>query len=175
MVDLVVAHDPNWKADFDAEKRAIKACLRGVDIMLHHIGSTAIERILAKPIIDLLGVVSDLSQVDANARAMEGLGYEVMGAFGIEGRRYFRKITADGRRTHQLHIYEKNSPHIERHLAFREYLREHANVASAYSDLKETLVSVEGQTWGGYLDGKDAFIIETEKDALEWYQGSQSI
>ena len=54
---------------------------------------------------------------------MAALGYEVMGEFGIAGRRYFRRNNQAGVRTHQVHIFAHGSPHIERHLAFRDFLR----------------------------------------------------
>ena len=93
-----------------------------------------------------------------------------MGAFGIEGRRYFRKITPDGVRTHHLHVYEAASPHIARHLAFRDYLRAHPAKAQEYSDLKRRLTSGETPSWDGYMDGKDPFIKQTEAEALARYK-----
>lgn len=172
MVDDVVPHDPEWKNTFASEVLAIKGTLKGTDIELHHIGSTSIEGMLAKPIIDLLGVVSDLSALDAQDDAFTGIGYEVMGAYGIDGRRYFRKMNGSGVRTHHLHIYETGSAHIERHLAFRDYLIAHPIKAAAYSDLKAKLRSAENATWAAYLDGKEPFILATEQEALDWYRSA---
>ncbi len=169
MVDIVVPHDPVWKEALAVEAAAIQAALGDVPIALHHIGSTAIAGILAKPIIDLLGTVPDLTPLDAKNAEFEALGYEVMGAFGIEGRRYFRKVNTAGTRTHHLHIFKENSHQISRHLAFRDYLVAHPDKARAYSDLKARLISADGATWAGYLDGKDPFIRATEQDALRWY------
>ncbi len=172
MVDYVVPHDPEWKSAFDSEVLAIKGALKSTDIELHHIGSTSIEGILAKPIIDLLGVVSDLMVLDVQDDAFTGIGYEVMGAYGIEGRRYFRKVNGSGVRTHHLHIYKTGSPHIERHLAFRDYLTAHPSKAAAYSDLKAKLTSAENVTWETYLDGKEPFILAIEQEALHWYRSA---
>ena len=170
MNDFVVPHDPDWKNAFTAEAELLFRILGRETLTLHHIGSTSIAGILAKPIIDLLGVVPDFTPLDSRSQEMEALGYEVMGAFGIDNRRYFRKINPAGQRTHHLHIYEEGSPHIERHIAFRDYLRAHPPVARAYSSLKERLTSKDGATWGEYLDGKDPFITKTEQDALRWYR-----
>jgi GrpB-like predicted nucleotidyltransferase (UPF0157 family) len=101
---VIVPHDPEWARSFSKEASAIENAINGVAIVLQHIGSTAIHGILAKPIIDLLGEVDDLTAIDERSSALERLGYEAMGAYGIEGRRYFRKINADGVRTHHLHI-----------------------------------------------------------------------
>ncbi|MGH0001931.1 GrpB family protein [Pseudovibrio ascidiaceicola] len=168
MVDYVVPHDPEWKNDFSHEASLIKKRLGNIDIELHHIGSTSVEGILAKPIIDLLGVVSDVSALDKKSDAFEGLGYETMGAYGINGRRYYRKINGLGKRTHHLHVYETGSPHVERHLAFRDYLIAHPNKATEYSNLKAKLTSADNVTWDSYLDGKEPFILVTEQEALKW-------
>jgi len=167
---FVAPHNPTWESAFQTEAKAISNALAPDEITLHHIGSTAIAGILAKPIIDLLGVVSAFEFLDAQTAKMEALGYEVMGAFGIEARRYFRKIDTSGQRTHHLHVFETGSPHIERHLAFRDYLREHAHIAREYSDLKAALTNGATPSWDAYIEGKDPFISRVETDALHWYR-----
>ncbi|MFV2052680.1 GrpB family protein [Aliiroseovarius sp. YM-037] len=170
MVAFVVPHDPRWKMAFEDEAKAIKHAFGNSSVQVHHIGSTAVPGILAKPIIDLLGVVSTLDDADANARGLEGLGYEVMGAYGIEGRRYFRKIDSYGTRTHHFHVFEEGSPHVERHLAFRDYLIAHPKVAKEYSSLKEHLTRGDAPTWDAYIDGKDPFVSRVEPQAVDWFR-----
>lgn len=174
MNNMVLPHDPNWKAVFASETAPLRSALGSNLIKLHHIGSTAIAGILAKPIIDILGVVASLEDVDRQSASIEWLGYEVMGTYGIDGRRYFRKIDASGRRTHHLHIFENGSDNIERHLAFRDYLIAHSEKAAEYSELKASLTSGEAKSWEAYLDGKDPFIKATERDALAWYRRASS-
>lgn len=101
----VVPPNPHWRSQFEAEATAIALILRETLIALHHIGSTSIPGIYAKPIIDLLAEVRDLEQVDAQNSALESLGYVAMGAYGIPGRRYFRKDNSAGVRTHHLHNF----------------------------------------------------------------------
>lgn len=173
MSTVVVSHDPQWKGAFSKEASAIRNAFFDVAIVVHHIGSTAIPGILAKPIIDLLGEVNDLRAVDKNSTALERLGYETMGAYGIEGRRYFRKINSEGVRTHHLHVFELGSPHVERHLAFRDYLTKHADIAAEYSALKERLARDSDASWEKYADGKDPFVTSVELDAVEWYRQIQ--
>ena len=170
MTTFVVPHDPRWKLAFQDEAKAIEHAFEKTQIQLHHIGSTAIPGILAKPIIDLLGTVSRLSNADANTHALEDLGYEAMGAYGIEGRRYFRKMNDSGTRTHHLHVFEDGSKHAERHLAFRDYLISHPTVAKEYSALKEHLTSGAAPTWDAYIDGKDPFVARIEPQAVDWYR-----
>ncbi|MEL7214659.1 MAG: GrpB family protein [Pseudomonadota bacterium] len=170
MDDLVVPHDPLWKMAFEIEARAIERAFKPNPIQLHHIGSTAIPGILAKPIIDTLGTVDSLRAIDAEAHAFERLGYEVMGAYGIAGRRYFRKRNSVGTRTHHLHVFEDGSHHAERHLAFRDYLIAHPQVAQEYSALKRRLTRDEASTWDAYLDGKDPFVSRIEPEAVKWFR-----
>ncbi len=166
----VVPHDPAWARAFAAEAAAIEAAIEGVPIVLHHIGSTAIPGILAKPVIDLLGEAASLAALDAACGKLTALGYEALGANGIEGRRYFRKMGPDGERTHHLHVFERGSPHVERHLAFRDYLRAMPDVSRAYSDLKAALTRDPDTARGAYIEGKAPFVLETEKAALDWYR-----
>ena len=137
-------------------------------INLFHIGSTSVAGLAAKPVIDILAVVADISRLDGREKVFAGAGYEAMGEFGLPGRRYFRKGGA--RRTHQIHAYQYDSVHeITRHLAFRDYLRENAGVRAAYEELKLALAKKFPHDIGAYCDGKDDFIKRAEAEALRWY------
>jgi GrpB-like predicted nucleotidyltransferase (UPF0157 family) len=135
---------------------------------IHHIGSTAIPGIYAKPIIDMLPVVADIAAVDECISQMKSLGYEALGEFGIPQRRYFRRNNAAGVRTHQIHAFQIGSPAITRHLAFRDFLRAHPEIALQYSDLKRRLADSHPNDIEAYMDGKDAFVKEIEARALSW-------
>ncbi len=119
----MVPHDPTWSSAFAAAAQEIRNALGQSLLELHHIGSTSIPGIFTKPVIDMLGVVADLAVVDQQTTQMQSLGYEVMGEFGISGRRYFRRDNTAGDRTQQLHAFQLGSPHIRRHLVFRDFLR----------------------------------------------------
>jgi GrpB-like predicted nucleotidyltransferase (UPF0157 family) len=135
---------------------------------IQHIGSTAIPGIYAKPVIDMLAVVVDIAAMDGRNAQMRSLGYEPKGEFGIPGRRYFYRNNPAGIRTHQIHAFAKGSPHIARHLAFRDFLRAHPKIALEYSELKRRLADAHPNDIEAYMDGKDAFIKETEAKALAW-------
>lgn len=164
---IVVPHDPLWKDAFQCESKAIVAALGENLLAIHHVGSTSIPGIFAKPVIDMLVVVKEIEQLDQQSREMETLGYEVMGEFGIPGRRYFRKNDLAGMRTHQIHAFEVGSPDVERHLAFRDYLRAHLAIALQYSDLKRRLADLHPDDIEAYMDGKDPFIKEVESNGLK--------
>ncbi|HEY9736726.1 MAG TPA: GrpB family protein [Trichocoleus sp.] len=166
----VVPHNSNWRSEFAAESKRVAMALEKV-VAVHHIGSTSISNIYAKPVIDLLVEVSDIAQVDERNAAMQALGYEVMGEYGIPGRRYFRKDNEAGQRTHHVHVFETASSEVERHLAFRDYMIAHPEAAQQYSELKQALMrKLHSTDIEGYIDGKDGFIKEMEQRAMAWRQ-----
>jgi len=164
----VVPHDPRWRNAFEAEAKHVSTALGENVVAIHHIGSTAISNIYAKPVVDLLVEVRDITEVDGRSSAMETLGYEVKGEFGIPGRRYFRKDNRGGIRTHQIHAFEVGSAEVERHLAFRDYMIAHPGDAQEYSELKMKLAEEHPQSMDGYMDGKDGFIKEIDRRAARW-------
>jgi len=164
----VVAHDPAWRRGFDTEAKQITRALGDIVVAVHHIGSTAIPGIFAKPIIDLVLEVDDVVRLDEKSSAMEKLGYEVMGERGIPGRRYFRKHNASGVRTHHVHAFAAGSAEVERHIAFRDYMIAHPAEAQAYSTLKQQLAQEHPYDTQAYQDGKGAFIKEYEAKAVTW-------
>jgi GrpB-like predicted nucleotidyltransferase (UPF0157 family) len=164
----VVPHNPHWRDAFEAEAKHVATALGENVVAIHHIGSTAIPNIYAKPIIDLLVEVRDITEVDGQSSAMESLGYEVMGEYGIPGRRYFRKDSQEGIRTHHIHAFETGSAEVVRHLAFRDYMIAHPVDAQRYSELKRKLAEEHPQSLEGYMDGKDGFIKEMNRRAARW-------
>ena len=162
----VVPHDPRWAGRYAEAATRIGAALAPVPIVLHHIGSTAVPGIMAKPIIDMLGEVESLVALDAVSRQLVAIGFEAKGEYGIAGRRYFRRNEGKAR-SHHLHIFATGAPPIARHLAFRDYLVAHPHVAAAYSALKAGLHAA------GYQDAKGPFIAATLADALAWAQAQR--
>jgi GrpB-like predicted nucleotidyltransferase (UPF0157 family) len=168
---IVVPHDPNWHHKFIQEAQLIRLALNKNLVAIHHIGSTNILKIHAKPVIDMLVEVQDITQVDQQSPAMLALGYESMGEHGIPGRRFFRKDNAAGMRTHHVHTFAVGDPAIDRHLAFRNYLIAHPEVAQRYSNLKRALADrLDPHDIDGYMDGKHQFIKDIEKRAIAWRQ-----
>ena len=163
----VVAYDPAWEARY-CEEAALVAEILGPELeAIYHIGSTSVQGLWAKPVIDLMPMVRDVARVDAFNGRFEAIGYECMGEFGIGGRRFFRK--GGDARSHHVHVFESGNRHdIERHLAVRDYLRTHPEVAEAYGRLKCGLAERFPEDIDGYCDGKDAFVKQMERDALLW-------
>lgn len=163
----VVPHSSRWAGEFRAEAERLTAALGDEVVAVHHVGSTAIPGISAKPIIDILLEVREVERLDDLGPEMSGLGYEARGEFGLSGRRFFVKHAGE-LRTHQIHAYTTGHPELERHLAFRDYMISHPEDAEAYGRLKEELARRFSTDIEGYMDGKDAFIKEMERRALAW-------
>lgn len=118
----VVDYNPLWPKKYEEEALLIKDILADNCVAIYHIGSTSVEGLAAKPIIDIMAAVQNLEKVDDAAEAFSKIGYEYLGEFGIAGRRYLRK--GGDERTHQIHIFQTEDwNNIGRHLAFRDYMR----------------------------------------------------
>jgi len=166
---IIRKHNEKWPQMFKEEAYLIKEVFGDELVEIHHIGSTSVTGLKAKPIIDIMPVVKRIEKVDYFNKQMEQIGYEALGEFGIKGRRYFRKGAEI--RTHQIHVFQiDNKIDIDRHLAVRDYLRIHAEDAKQYGDLKEDLAKMFPNDIQSYGNGKDSFVKELETKAISWYK-----
>lgn len=163
----LVSYTPQWTESFQQEAKALKDIFKDNLVEIHHIGSTAIPGIIAKPIIDILVMVKDIEDVDKATPAFEKEGYVVKGEFGIPGRRFFMKSN-DGKRLFHLHVFQEGHPDIERHLRFLNYMLEHPEDVEAYSELKKELVTKAPDDMEKYSWGKDDFVKATQLKAFLW-------
>lgn len=157
----VVPHNPTWKQKFNEESKKIEKIFKEIFISIHHIGSTAIPPVKAKPIIDIMVEVEDINKVDSYNKQMEELGYVALGEYGIPKRRFFQK--GGNNRTHHVHIFQSRSPQIKRHIDFRDYLISHPKIAGEYSRLKEKLAKKYRYDIDKYQEGKESFIKRIDK------------
>ena len=164
----VVMHNPGWKEAFQVEAEKLQQALGNNAIAIHHIGSTAIPGIYAKPIIDLLIEVVQIDRVNECTEATIALGYDSMGEFGIAGRRYFRKNNGEGVHTHHVHVFSLTSPEVKRHLRFRDYLIAHPETAQEYSQLKRQLAAQYPTSIEDYMNGKHELIQRIDRQAAQW-------
>jgi len=162
----VVDSNPNWINEFNTEKICLYELLGNLVQDIHHIGSTSIPGLAAKPIIDIILEVSNLDGLDKLSSKMNLLGYEAKGEFGIVGRRYFVKGSFD--RSHQIHAFQVGDENIKRHIAFRDYIKSHPDVKREYAVLKKKLAIECNNNIDQYCDGKDKFVKFYELKALEW-------
>lgn len=164
---LIMAPDPAWPDMAQAEiARWHTAKLPGL-LEVHHIGSTSVPGLPAKPIIDLLPVFDTLDACDQARASVESLGYEWLGPFGLPDRRYVRRDDPDtGTRLVQAHCYPAGSAEITRHLAFRDALRTNEALRVGYAAVKAHCAGRHPGDRDAYGECKSDWIAKTEARAL---------
>ncbi|WP_342429553.1 GrpB family protein [Neobacillus sp. FSL H8-0543] len=163
-------YSENWSRMFHIEAQFLKNIFGDEIIRFEHFGSTSVHGMKAKPVIDMMCIVRSIEKVDSFNDKMSSLGYEVVGEWGIPGRRLLRK--GGEYRTHHIHFYQFDNPQIERHLIFRDYLRAHPEEVARYSRFKEEL-SRRFETTSEYSPAKKTFVKEMEQQALLWFAENQ--
>ncbi|WP_341503926.1 GrpB family protein [Gallaecimonas sp. GXIMD4217] len=164
---VLVDYRPQWARAFAQEAEQLQAALGDVLLAAHHIGSTSVEGLAAKPVIDILLEVTELAALDSLGPAMAALGYRARGENGIPGRRYFQK--GGNLRSHQLHAFVRGDEHVLRHLAFRDYLRAFPEKRDRYAALKREAVAACGHDIKAYQAYKHDFIQQHQGEALKWF------
>jgi GrpB-like predicted nucleotidyltransferase (UPF0157 family) len=155
----IVDYDPLWPRLFEGEKTRILAATGNLLLQVEHIGSTAVPHLAAKPTIDIMAAVQQLSDSDNCIEPLERIGYEYVPEHEqeIPERRYFRKGPSK-RRSYHLHIVEITSEFWSYQLLFRDYLRRNKEVANDYQVLKRRLAAKYGSDRRGYSKAKTKFI-----------------
>ena len=115
---VVVDYRPEWAEAFAREAARIANVLGENMVAIHHIGSTSVPGLCAKPILDIMPVVRDIGAVDECNEGFIALGYTPMGEFGIPGRRYFHKGGDAVSYTH-LDVYKRQEYIGENTVRFR--------------------------------------------------------
>lgn len=154
---VITDYDPAWPARYEIERVRLCEVFAPALVAIDHIGSTSVVGMRAKPLIDILVVLREAAQLSRFDAAMHRLGYVARGAHGIAGRAYFSKDT-NGVRTHHVHVFASGHPAIARHLAFRNYLAAHSDVAREYERVKASAAVACANDRKGYEAAKAPFI-----------------
>lgn len=159
-------YNTNWSKAFLVAKSLLQQKI-SLRFDLHHIGSTSIPNIKAKPILDILGVVTSIEEFDSCRFELEDLGFTWKGEYGIANRRFC--ILYDEKEEFSLihlHVFAKANNEVEKHLIFRDYLIASPSTATRYEELKISLA--QGDTRSNYSEGKSELIAQLLKEAYEW-------
>ncbi len=151
----IAPYNADWPRRFAAEAAQIRAALGERALAIHHIGSTAVPGLPAKPIVDIMVAVRRLEDAIACIPPLRRLGYLFVDYPQNTDRRFFKKGKP---RTHHLHIVEAGSDSLRRHLAFRDALRADPALCRAYAALKRDLANRFQTDRAAYTENKTAFI-----------------
>ena len=155
---VVVPYDSNWKQQFESIRAEIQDALGELALSIEHVGSTSVEGLSAKPIIDIDVVIEDESKLQAVVERLAGIGYEHEGNLGIVGREAFGYTGKEHLQNHHLYVCTKDSPELKRHLTFRDYLRSHEEAVREYSRIKEEGAKLFPNDIDGYISYKTGWI-----------------
>jgi len=153
---IIKDYDPRWPQLFEMLRSRIAAVLDELAISIEHVGSTAVQGLAAKPVIDIDVLLKSSTDLAVVIRKLTDLGYEHLGDLGISGREAFRANAAAVQ--HHLYVCPVGSLEYDRHIAFRNYLRAHAADANAYALLKRQLATKFGSDREGYNEAKSEFV-----------------
>jgi len=155
----VVPYDAAWPARFRIESQLIHIALTDLHPQIEHIGSTSVQGLSAKPIIDMLVGVRSLDEFERHCDRLSLYGYEYIPEYerALPDRRFFKRVVR-GIRTHHVHVVEVNGLYWKRYLKFRDSLRGDAWLAKRYAELKRRLAARFRFDRDAYTNGKTGFI-----------------
>lgn len=155
---IVEPYNEAWKNDFIAIRDELNAVLKGLVLRIEHVGSTSVEGLSAKPVIDIDVVISDKSALPAVIEALQTIGYSHEGDLGIPGREAFKYEGKEHLRKHHLYVCTQDSEELRRHISFRDYLRTDPAAVSEYSRVKEEGAALYPWDIDKYIEHKTPFI-----------------
>jgi GrpB-like predicted nucleotidyltransferase (UPF0157 family) len=164
----VVEYNKEWPKLFDQERNLLLTELGKTAVCIEHIGSTSVPGLAARPVIDIMAGLRDFAEADSLVPKVTDLGYTYIREYEdvIPNRRFFRK-TQNGKDTHHIHMVEIGSEFWERHLLFRDYLKENPETATEYALLKKKLARHQWKDTNDYAEAKTQFIKGIEEQARE--------
>ncbi|MFC6990381.1 GrpB family protein [Haladaptatus sp. GCM10025707] len=150
-------HDPAWHEAFSITARELRSLIGDRIERIEHVGSTAIPGIPAKPILDVLVVVSDVARAEELIPKLQSLGYEYDADDPLEKRLFFTRGPDSGR-THHLAVVEEGTERFEDYVAFRDALLANPELAEAYAALKRELAEQYADDRETYTNEKAEFV-----------------
>ena len=153
----IVDYDTNWSSVFEHHALSISTALGSTALQIEHVGSTSVEGLGAKPIVDILLVVQNSAEESSYLPQLESAGYMLR----VREPDFFehRMFRTSDRAVH-LHVYSAGSPEAERMLRFRDRLRADAGDRERYERTKRDLASRDWSDMNAYSDAKSAVIEE---------------
>lgn len=159
---IVEKYNPQWQLEFKKAKDFYSQLLNEINCEIEHVGSTAVEGLWAKPILDIDIIVSNSEDSLRVINKLVKVGYEHIGDLGLEGREAF-KYSEDNLNinwmAHHLYVCLDGMQHLENHILLRNYLRTNKKSVELYSELKRKLALEFSDDMTSYIDGKTELIL----------------
>lgn len=163
----VVPYSPEWKEEFRRIKERMLEMVGDLILSAEHVGSTSIEGLSAKPVIDLDLVIESYDVLPEVIERFQKFGYEHCGNLGCEGREAFKSLNVDGFMDYHLYVCPKDGKGYLEHIAFRDYLRSHPTAAKQYEAVKLRLAQMYRNDREAYTNGKTEFVTSVLKEAMQ--------
>lgn len=167
----LLEYDSSWPKLFEREADRIRSVLGNRVLQLEHVGSTSVPGMCAKPIIDMLLVVTDAADETTYASDLEKAGYTLR----IREPEWFEHRLFKGPDTDiHLHVFSEGTSEVKRMLRFRDWLRTHASDRDKYASVKRKLAQREWRHVQHYADAKDSVVQEIMERAEEFVVDERS-
>lgn len=154
---VVEKWNPKWKDEFERIVVSLGEDVIYNSIKIEHVGSTSVEGLSAKPIIDL-DIVIENDKFEIIKRLLNDKGYKYEGDLGIEGREAFSYSGKEELMTHHLYVCPKDSKELFKHITFRDFLKNNPTLASEYSKVKEQAAVLYPDDIDKYMEFKSEII-----------------
>lgn len=170
---IVEDYNPQWVQDFEELKKVYENHLSDINCQIIHVGSTSVEGLAAKPIIDVDIVVKTPEDIKKCIQRLEQLGYVHVGQRGIVGRESFDRtdewVPYNGEdkkwRDHHLYVCVEGIDALDNHLKLKAFLQSHPEAVKTYSELKKKLAKKYSHDIDAYIAEKTDLIVGFLKQA----------
>jgi len=154
---VVEKWNPQWKYEYEKIVASLGKDIIYNSIKIEHVGSTSVEGLSAKPVIDL-DIVIENDKFEIIKRLLNDKGYKYEGDLGIEGREAFSYSGKEELMTHHLYVCPKDSKELFKHITFRDFLKNNPTLASEYSKVKEQAAVLYPDDIDKYMEFKSEII-----------------
>ena len=161
---VVLPYDRTWEFAFEEIKREIEVEISNLIIGIEHIGSTSVEGLSAKPVIDIDIIIKDYSVFDALVKKLETIGYIHEGNLGIKDREAFKYSGKSHLQQHHLYVCPQQSEELHRHIAFRDFLKSNPEAVKKYGAIKEKAAQLFPDDIEKYIEYKSSCVEELYRE-----------
>ena len=154
---VVEKWNPKWKDEFERIVVSLGKDIIYNSIKIEHVGSTSVEGLSAKPIIDL-DILIENDKFEIIKRLLNDKGYKHEGDLGIEGREAFSYSGKEELMTHHLYVCPQDSKELFKHITFRNFLKNNPALAAEYSKVKEQAAVLYPDDIDKYMEFKSEII-----------------